>query len=66
MKANEIIIGMIADNPGEILMRSSNYLALIINGEFREFQIDYRCKRWYEFKTTGKANSPVETFVVWI
>ena len=53
-------------NPSEVLVLSSNYIQCIINGMFCEFQISYTDKKWYEFKTTGRSESPKEKFVRWI
>lgn len=50
----------------EILVKSSNYIQCIIENVFCEFQIDYVEKKWYQFKTTGRSNSPKESFIKWI
>lgn len=52
--------------PSEILVSASNYLQCIIDNRFCEFQKSYTENRWYQFKTTGKSNSPVETIIKWL
>lgn len=49
--------------PDEILVNSSNYLQCIINGSFCEFQKCYIKKRWCQFKTTGRSDSPKEAIL---
>lgn len=54
-------------SPVEIYVKCSNYLQYIDkDGNFKEAQLDYKQLRWYEFKTTGRSDSPIETFVKWI
>jgi hypothetical protein len=49
--------------PEKVLVHSSNYLQCVIEGKFREFQISYKDKCWYEFKTTGNSYEPVEKLI---
>jgi hypothetical protein len=52
--------------PSEILVSASNYLQCIINDNFCEFQKSYTENRWYQFKTTGKSNNPIEKVLRWL
>lgn len=64
VKAEEIVKML---KPSEVFVLSSNYIQCIINNRFCEFQISYtENKRWYEFKTTGRADNPIETFLRWV
>lgn len=54
-------------NPQVVYVNSTNYINCEINGQFCEFQIDYtNNKKWYQFKTYGKAKCPREKFIKWI
>ena len=52
--------------PERVLVNSSNYLQCIINNELKEFQISYKDKCWYEFKTAGNIYTPNEKFIKFI
>ena len=49
--------------PSEVFVLSSNYVQCIIDNKFCEFQKCYIEKKWYQFKTTGKADSPKEQII---
>lgn len=53
-------------NPSEILVNSTNYIQCIINDVFCEFQICYKTKKWYQFKSYGNAMNPKEKFIKYI
>ena len=57
----------ISSNVRNVLVLSTNYIQYVDKkGKLREIQYDYRNKKWYEFKTTGSASNPKETFIKFI
>jgi hypothetical protein len=47
----------------EILYISSNYLQVIIEGKFCEFQKNYKLNCWEQFETFGNSNCPQERII---
>ena len=52
--------------PEVVLVSYSNYLQCIKNGNLCEYQICYKSKKWYEFKSYGSAMNPQEIFINYI
>lgn len=53
--------------PEKVYTISSNFMTCDINGQFCEFQIDYKNnKKWYQFESYGKAKAPKEKFIKYI
>jgi len=65
MKTNDEIIKLLPIK--EILVKGSNYIQYIdLNGNFCEVEKDYWRGKWFKFHTTGKSDSPIETFEYFI
>jgi hypothetical protein len=51
----------------ELLVKGVNYIQWIdTNNQFCEAGYDYKTQKWYMFKTTGRSDSPIETFIKFI